>query len=261
MKQILTIPLYAQEMIDEYANLRLGGKKVTCPYFMNYKKERAGLRALIGKGDPGEIEKEVMVWAKLRDFDLERASPAKIREFMTDSHIGVDCSGFVVHVLNFWLRSEGKKRLDYYLTYKDNRIIMRIRRTIRTVENIGANTLTSEENCTKITRLNEVQPGDFIRSKAKVKNSHHIMLITKVVKNDGKVAEIEFTHSRKSDDEGSGIRRETIKVLDPKLPLEKQDWPKDRNAASMLDGYVVDIKDNGIRRLKGVKLDYLTEEQ
>jgi hypothetical protein len=259
MKEILRLPLYAEEVIDEYNNLRLGGKKVVCPYYMNTVKERAGLRALIGKGDPGEIEKEVLVWAKLKDFDLKKSSPKKIREFMIDRHIGVDCSGFVVHTVNFWLKNEGKKPLIHYLEFKNNSLLAKLRRFFRPVENISANTLTNELNCDKIDDLNQVRPGDFIRSKGKVKNSHHIMLISKVVKENGKVQEIEFTHASRTYDEHNGIRSEVIVVTKPKLSLSKQQWPSDPDGKHMLlDHFKVFEEDNGIRRLKKIELSFIT---
>lgn len=254
-KETFVIPLPALEIIDEYLKLHLGGKEVQCPYYMNTVKERAGLRALIGKGEPTEIEKEVMVWAKLKDFDLYKSSPMQIREFMIKHNIGIDCSGFIVHVLNFWLKTEGKYALDRYLIYKKNGIIDRIRRMIRPVENISANTLTNIDNCQNIDDLNQIQPGDLIRSKGKQKNSHHVMLITKVVKQEGQVIEFEFAHSSKTMDSTNGVKLEKIKILNINKSLSQQAWPKAKNGkSSLLESYKNNEEDNGIRRLIKVPL-------
>ena len=80
MKEIQIMPKTAQQVVYEYQHLPLGGKEVNCPYHMNIRKERVGLRVLVGKGDPGEIVKEVKVWAKLKDFDLYKADEKQIRD-------------------------------------------------------------------------------------------------------------------------------------------------------------------------------------
>jgi hypothetical protein len=252
MREEFTIPMYANIIINEYMNLRLGGKKVVCPYFINTAKERAGLRALIGKGEPAEIEKEVLVWAKLKDFDLKKAKPEQIREFMMDCHIGIDCSGFVVNLYNFWLKHEGKKSLIKYLKFEDNRPYARLRRFIRPVENIGANTLTSEQNCDKITNLNEILPGDLIRSKGLVRNADHVMIITKVIKEDGKVVEIEYTHSVRHYGKNNGIKVGNIIIKNPKKGLEFQDWQEQDETGRKITllEYKKEVGDNGVRRLR-----------
>ena len=45
-----TISQEALDVISRLQNLNIGRKKVVDPYSMNIKKERAGLRAMIGKG-------------------------------------------------------------------------------------------------------------------------------------------------------------------------------------------------------------------
>jgi hypothetical protein len=248
-------------MIDEFMAIRVGGKKVPCPYYRNTIKERAGLRALIGKGDPGEIEKEVLVWTKLKDFDLKKANIKQIREFMVDNHIGIECSGFVVHVLNFWLKNEEKSPLIKHLTFQNNSIVDKIRRFLRPVENIGANILTNEDNCDKIERMNDILPGDLIRSKGKVKNAHHVLLITKVIKEKDKVVGLEFAHSGETNDEYSGVRIEKIRITNPRGSLLKKDWDKLQNGISQLDGYKIQFEDNGVRRLKNIKLEHIVSEE
>jgi hypothetical protein len=249
MREELTLPPTALEIIGEFEHLHLGGKDVVCPYYMNIIKERAGLRSLIGKGDPSEIEKEVMVWAKLKDFDLNKADASQIRKFMMNHHIGIDCSGFIVHVLNFWLQAEGKKSIEHYLKFKNNGFFARFKRLFRSVENISANTLTNLDNTTKINDLNSVKPGDLIRSKGKVKNSHHVMLVHATIKEAGKVKEIKYVHSSKNYGDKNGIKYGRIIIKDNSTSLGKQEWqegPKNYTHA----GFLVDENDNGIRRLK-----------
>lgn len=251
MKEELTISPSAKQIIDEYMNLSLGGKKVVCPYYMNVIKERAGLSALIGKGDPSDIEKEVKVWAKLKDFDLNKATVEQIRQFMIDHHIGVDCSGFIVNIFNHWFKTIGKKPLITYLKFNRNSIMLRLKRLIRPVENIGANTITSLQNTIPITKFDDVLPGDFIRSKGKVKNSHHISLITKVIKVDGHVKEVEYVHSTRHFASQNGVRYGKIRITNADKPLSEQNWIEGgRKVNSTLQGFKNMEEDNGIRRLK-----------
>lgn len=260
MIQIFTLPHSANKVIEEYLNLSLGGKDVPCPYLLNTRKERVGLRVLVGKGNPGEIIKEVLVWAKLKDFDLKKATIAQIREFMITRSIGVDCSGFVSHVLGYVLKMSHKKKLIDYLVFPNNNLLDKLRRVLRPVENIGANNLTSLENCEKITDLNLIQPGDLIRSKGKIRNSHHIQIITKVFREDGFLVELEYAHSSMHYDDANGVKFGRIQITDLRAPLEKQNWlevKKGRNYS--YEGFMKELEDNGVRRLKRVNIPF--EEQ
>jgi len=249
MKEELTISPLAMQIINEYMNLKLGGKLIICPYYMNVVKERAGLRALIGKGDPSEIEKEVKVWAKIKDFDLYKATTEQIRQFMIDHHIGVDCSGFIVQIFDFVFKTEGKKPLVKMLKFKKNNLIAKLKRTIRPIENISANTLTNDDNAKKIEKFDDIVPGDLIRSKGKVKNSHHIMLIIKVIKEDNHTKEIEYVHSTRHFGANNGVRFGKIVITDAKKPLSAQNWiESSRKPNSTLVGFMNKEGDNGIRR-------------
>lgn len=259
MREILSLPKAAFDMIDAYMNLPLGGKAVTCPYHMNIRKERVGLRVLVGKGDPHEIVQEVKIWSKIKDFDMEKATVQQIREFMIDRSIGIDCSGFVVHVMGYVTKKYLNKKLASLLVYKKNDLLNILRRQFRSVENIGANTLTSLENCEKIDDLSKVLPGDFIRSKGKAKNSHHILLITRVIKHDGFVVEFEYVHSSRHYEEENGIKFGKIQILHLSQPLEKQNWLEVKRGRNYsYEGYINNVEDNGIRRLKKVKIPYDT---
>jgi hypothetical protein len=111
MRETLSLPTAVFELIDAYMNLPLGGKAVPCPYHMNVRKERVGLRVLVGKGDPKEIVQEVKIWSKIKDFDLDKATNSQIREFMIDRSIGIDCSGFIVHIMGYVSTKYLKKKL------------------------------------------------------------------------------------------------------------------------------------------------------
>lgn len=256
-KEVLILPRLAELVIHEYTHLPIAGKEVVCPYYINKFKERAGLRVLVGKGDPGEIVKEVKVWAKLKDFNLAKATEDQIRDFMMDRSIGIDCSGFVVHIIGYWIKSVKRKRLQDYLVFPKNDIINRLRRLLRPVENMGANMLTSSDNCRKINNLNSVLPGDFIRSKGKIKNAHHIMLVRRVTKIDGVVKEIEYVHSSRYYEDQNGVRFGLIKVIDPSKSLAEQQWTEKLKGKNYTyETFMNQVEDNGIRRLKRVKINH-----
>jgi hypothetical protein len=258
MREILCLPDAAFGVINAYMNLPLGGKAVPCPYHMNVIKERVGLRVLVGKGDPSEIVQEVKVWSKIKDFDLEKATISQIREFMIERSIGIDCSGFVVHVLGYVIKKFLNKRLANILKYENNDILCLIKRKLRPVENIGANTLTSLENCEPITDMNKILPGDFVRLKGKVTNSHHILLITRVIKHDGFVVEVEYAHSSKYYEDENGVKFGRIQITNLDKPMEKQNWLEIKRGKNYTyEGYIKDIQDNGIRRLKRITLPHI----
>lgn len=253
------ISAQAEEVIISYMELPLGGKKVTTPYYMNLKKERAGLRVMIGKGTDEEIVHETKVWAQLKGIDLGALDKNQIREFMVKKGIGIDCSGLITYILDAELASRGKSRLKSILKYPNNGFFVKFRRWLRPVENIGANNLTSEGNCIKIEDLNDIEPGDLIRAKGKQKNSHHVAIITevekreKMKKNDTnhQVVKFKYVHAHRYYEKENGVRVGVVEITDLKKQLKDQKWMdhhKDRNY--MLEDLLLDYEDNGIRRLK-----------
>jgi hypothetical protein len=106
--------------------------------------------------------------------------------------------------------------------------------------------------------MNKILPGDFIRAKGKVKNSHHILLITKVIKHDGFVIEVEYVHSSKNYEEENGVKFGRIQIIDLSKPLEKQNWLEIKRGKNYTyEGYVNGLQDNGIRRLKKITIPYI----
>lgn len=247
------LPEVVQNLIKEYFELPLGGKKVKCPYFMNLKKERAGLRVMVGKGSAEEIVHEVKVWAQLKGIDLNEASEQQIREFMLKKGIGIDCSGFAVYVLDAWTKFLGKGHVWKKLKYFSNSPLMRFRRWLRPVENVGANLLTSELNCEKITDLNLIQPGDLIRAKGKQANAHHVAVITETYRDEAtkRLEKIVYVHAHRFYGPENGVRQGEIEITDLSKGLKEQKWNDHYQGRNyILEDLLVDYDDNGIRRLK-----------
>jgi len=257
MQKILELPESAKLVISEYFNLPIGGKKIKSPYFMNIRKQRAGLRVLVGKGKAEEIVREVQVLAKVKKINLNELSDDQIRKFMISQDLGVDCSGFVTHILNFWLHQTGKKPLIHYLQFPDNSLIKKLKCKLRPVENIGANLLTGNLNCDKITDLNDIKPGDLVRLKGRQKNSHHVMIVSKVTLEDNVIKSFEYTESTRDYGDDNGIRIGTVIITNPDGELKDQNWTDidpQTNRNWTHENLLKEYDDNGIRRLKNVEL-------
>jgi len=248
---IRTISAKALQVINNYLKLDLGGKKIVTPYFINIRKNRAELRVMAGKGDPEEIVHEAKVWAQVKGFDLFKANSIQIRKFLMNLGIGIDCSGFVVHVLNAELKSRGFNSIWHYLTFKDNSFFMTIRRLLRPVENIGANDLTNDENSIKIQKLNDIRPIDLIRIVGKERNSYHVGIIIKTEHDEkGNIKYLEYANSHKDYGDQNGVRIGKIEILNPKGDLKNQKWIDDYKGKNYFKLHFAQNRENGIRRLK-----------
>lgn len=252
------LPSQLLNEIDKYFNLNIGGKKVRCPYFINNKISRGNLGVLSGKGNPQEIEYEVKVWAKLDKFDLNKATEDEIRKYMISKNIGIDCSGFISNVINTYLKQQNKSNLIYQLKFDDNSIIAKLRRFFRPIENIGARTLTSEENCEIIKNINNIKPGDLIRAKGKQRNADHVAMIIETERDDkNNLKSFKYTHSHRYYGDNNGVKIGDVIITDIKNELKDQDWKEIHSDGKnyMYEDLIINYEDNGIRRLKVMKCD------
>lgn len=235
----------AQNVIQSYQQLPLGTEGVVCPYFKNRKQERGGLRVMVGKGTPIEIAEEVELIAKQRKVSIEDMTPKEIRDFMEKRNIGIDCSGFIVHVLAaqnpailkmFSKRSFWKHPLRFLIV------------KLRPVENTSVKVLTSAEYSERVLDINAIAPGDLIRTR----NGHHILLVTEVETEGNAVVRIIYTHSTSFYGTEHGIRTGNILITNIHKPLEEQDWDEiaedGRNYTK--EGYIEGGVDSGVFRIK-----------
>jgi hypothetical protein len=274
MTNSLNIPESAMEALNAYKELNLGSKKVQCPYFINSKRAR-DLRAMVGKGTAEEIIMEAKIWEKLKGSSFEQMSGSDIKQFLIDRGLGIDCSGFAVHVLDAWYTSKKNKHIWSSLKNAGSGVMSKLRYYLRPVENLGANTLTGSLNAFPIS-INEVKPGDVIRSKWKKVGTHHIQLITRVEyetesrienRESGQsessriphpvspVSLIEYTHATPYYGETSGVRVGQIRITDSTKPLYDQEWlEKDDHGVNFsYEGFMTQVEDNGLRRLFAMK--------
>ncbi len=253
MKEI-NLPDSVWLSIDKYRKLNLGGKEVTCPYFINAHRVK-DLRAMVGKGTPEEIELEAKMWEKLKGVKFEKMKEEEIRQFLIDRGIGIDCSGFVMHILNEWHLNETGKPIWGKMKIPNKTILGKISYFLKPVQKLGAEIISNEENSKKI-KINKTLPGDVIRSKWKKKNSRHILLITKVLKDDsGNTKEIHYINSTEQYGKNNGVREGMIEIVDPNLPLQDQKWidPDVDGSNHTYEGFLVHVEDNGIRKINALK--------
>ena len=251
---IKKLPKHTQEFIESYKSLELGGKFIVCPYFRNHNKQK-DLRSMVGKGTPYEIIIEAKIWEKLKGVDFYKMNELDIRNFLIDRGLGIDCSGFVAHTINHFYKNEtGKSIWGKLIPEKIGslKILTPLFYWLKPVQNLGVTSITSDKNSFKV-NINEVQPGDVIRTTWKKNNSYHILLIDAVIRNKtGQVEFINYVNSTPHYGDNNGIRHSSIKITDVKKPLHEQEWldVDEFNVNFTLEGYMKDTKNNGIRRIK-----------
>ncbi len=246
--KIIEIQKEAQEIIEEYRNIKIHNKRISTPYYINTKKKRNELRSLAGKGTPEEIQEETLIFGKLRGIDFNDLNNEQIREFMMKENIGIDCSGFVSHVFDKWLKKLNNGGIKKHIKFENISLYRKLVVLIRPIENMSVKVLTNKLNAEKIS-LNEVEVGDIIKSQA-LNHGDHIMLITKLeYDNNNILKSIIYTHSTPHFNNENGIKEGNIKVLDITKRLEEQEWNEDIT----YKGYIKDIENNGIYRLRLMK--------
>lgn len=124
---------------------------VGLPYMRNTLKNRVITKEkfLGGKGNWKEIKKQTILLAKKEKINLNKLTPQQLYNFQKKHHLGIDCSGLVTQLLNFYFNSH-----------------LNPRRT-------SADMLTSTKLSKKINDYNDIQIGDMVRQK----NGHHVLFI------------------------------------------------------------------------------------
>ncbi len=258
------LPSYVESFIKQYEGLRIFDVRVPVPYYRNVKRSHSDLRSLVGKGSPDEIALETRIIAQLKGVDLQKMGKEQIRQFMSEHGLGIDCSGFVAQVLDYWIHHAHAGSLLSNLDYPYRNLLSHIKVRLRPISNISANILTSDKNTDRV-HLNEVMPGDLIRTKG-VKRGDHVLLVSKVLKKGHKVVEIEYVNSNEQYGDQNGVRRGRIEITSPDEPLETQnwkDWDSKANKCWTLEGMKNNADDNGLRRLKffdKLRNDIISEE-
>jgi hypothetical protein len=238
----------AKQLIHDYLNLPCGTKEgIRCPYINNAKlNQRGQLRVLVGKGTPEEIVEEANIIStqyKAGIFDKDahqclcdqhsgkQFTLQEIRKFLIDHHLGIECSGFVTHVLDKHFQEANHINLVKKLhIVSPAKIIRWMISRLRRVENISVKTYVDKRNTTAIVSdaigwdYNKINPADIIilLETGLRHNKNHIILIT-----ENKDNILKYVHARAWPSEGQydhGVTEGMIKITHPGKSLSEQEW-------------------------------------
>jgi len=168
------------------------------PYFSNTQK-LARDNLFVGKGH----------WQEIRTVSSDY-------NFLKKNHIGIDCSGLVCHLLNFYFNSN----LD-------------VRKT-------SASMLTSPPISEKVNSTTTIQTGDLIR----LDSGRHIIFIIEKIGNI-----INYVHSSDRT-KIRGVHLGTITITKPEQTLEHQSWSDQTLANLPYSSLFNPSNGDGIFRLK-----------
>ena len=235
----------AEQKIEEFLNLPFDGVQgVRCPYFNNAHVNRRGqLRGLIGRGSPKEIAEEARILSIQYHKDIfdhsghchlngqtNEAAAECVRRFLIDNNLGIDCAGFISHILISHFKEMNNFNLSRHFNFENKNFFRRLINRLRPVENMSVQTYGQNSNTILIAdgRKNidwkTIAPADLIIMMATGPklNRNHILLITG---NDGQT--IKYVHSRAWSSEGQyghGVTRGEIIINNPAGSLLEQQW-------------------------------------
>ncbi len=246
----------AEQTIYNYLNLPFSGiSGVRCPYFNNARLgQRGQLKVLIGKGSPEEIVEEAKIISiqyrkglfnknGLCNIHSDHPAPHKqaecMRQFLVDSNLGVDCSGFVTNVLRAHFIKTKKVDLAKKLFIADKtNLWRRFIARLRPVEQIDVNVLANEKNSETVNDLARIKPADLIimLKTGPNKNHNHVLLVTETEEN-----KIKYAHARAWSGEGKyghGVSEGVITITNPDQGLLAQTWEEKNRANENNETYL-----------------------
>lgn len=254
------LPEEVQNFIDKWFELEIDGQKLPTPYFIN---QGGFLKKPVyaGKGSINEIQDETTKLVAGKGFNSQ-----EILDFMHERGIGIDCSGLVYQIYDFWVgnastgensgevkgdESVGKKSLRDFLPivpfYNFRKYLSR---KTKPQNSMSANEFTSEPFSQRI-EVKDVRPGDLIRTKA----GNHLLMITEVDSEEsGKPKKLKFIQSARFYNR-DGIRYGEIELSED-LNLTKSKWldnDKNEPVNHTFEGWREGVNTNGIFRPKFLK--------
>jgi hypothetical protein len=224
----------ALERIDQYLNLRIG--HVSCPvlYFNNKTTgTRAALASHVGKGTPEDISHELTTILFKQKISLDTLSVELLRKTMLEHHIGIDCSGFVYHVLDTESISSGHGRLHRHLTFKNRTNIFRTIAIFMHPEKNTSVAILADNSNSSIIPLQNIRPGDLVvmTDNTEAPERDHILIIHRVDYDESSSRRIlYYSHSVAYPEDGlygTGVRQGTIDLATPQDTLFEATWIED----------------------------------
>lgn len=229
--------------IREFTQMDFFGKKVAVPYWKNefdyQTRTYSASGPFGGKGTPRQIYNVTLNLAQQQGFDLKKAKPEQIREFMQKNHVGLDCSGFAYQLLDALdmkirgLGVDGFIKADIPLESggDDNYGIKRV----------SAKALTNETNTIEVESVSEIKTGDLIR----MKGDEHLAVVIAVTPE-----KIAYAHSEdETVIEGPHVGK--IMIKDIYDELQKQDWTEClKDGKNFQEEFYNPQRGDSVRRLK-----------
>jgi hypothetical protein len=230
--------------IDQYLHFQTGSAVCSVPYFNNKTRgARGALRVLGGKGSPKDIQDETENILLKNRISSTTISDEALKKLLVDNSVGIDCSGFVYHVLDAESIHQKKGNLKNHLAFVQSPgFIGTLRARFRPVENSGVTTFANDKN-SKIVPLAEVQPGDIITMvpgtplatsyehlnvvTTKGAERDHILVIHQVEYADSIPSKIYYSHAVAYPEDGiygTGIKQGAIEITHPSQSLLSQRW-------------------------------------
>lgn len=185
------------------------------PYFNNRRTNlRNALPVNIGKGSPKEIHDELDFIIKRDHLDKNNIDVKKV---LVENNIGIDCSGFIYHVL---------QKTNYSFPYAKN-FFKKLIAKLRPSANINVKTIAHDAN-SKVINLKDVEPGDIITMTSEDATfRNHIMVIEQIEYQNSIPATLHYVHTIAIPEDGEynhGIHRGNIEIINSEKPITQQVW-------------------------------------
>ncbi|MDE2188238.1 MAG: hypothetical protein KGJ35_00710 [Patescibacteria group bacterium] len=223
--KLLSQPAF--DTIDQYLHFKIGAAECAVPYYNNrHLKQRAALRATIGKGSPREIFDETEILGLRQGIKPNMWNDKILKEFMCDHNIGIDCSGFAYYVLATENKVRGFGSLDKHLHFNGRGILGALRAKLRPIENADVTVFASDKNSIALP-WQKTAPGDFITMTGAEIERNHILVVDRVEYQNFVPIVIHYVNAIAWPEDGQyghGIRPGKIEILNPKKTLLEQKW-------------------------------------
>jgi hypothetical protein len=219
MKNLEQLPKKSRKLLEHYCNLSIGDKSFPCPYFQNIAR-RKDEAVFVGKGLPEDIEKKALMVFEEAGKDPHKYSVDRLRLYLVMASLGIDCSGFVVRLLHEHAKEIGfRAGIAEILTVPEHYKEDKEHYLQQPFTKISAKHLTSPENTTNISDLQDIRVGDLIGFLG-----DHVAIITSVSKEKGSTVELKYHHSTSEYMEQHGVRAGSIRIIKENAGLEEQEW-------------------------------------
>lgn len=233
-------------LASEYVECEIHGQRIPIPYFISDGDRRFRWQSE-GKGSLATLKQEIADFFAKEHLTPELMAPSTIKEKLEAARIGIDCSGYVYHLVDAYLRQTRGISASWYF-----RRLAGWRGTLeiwfkhwRRERRLSADTLTNALNTWPVPTAGDVKPGDLIRLTPTEWHGKHVALVTTITPTT-----ITYTHSGYRTLE-TGPHFGAITILDPAKGLEAQKWHETTATGQPYNevSYLPKTGD-GVRRLK-----------